>query len=319
MRQFILRGTIPQAFFVRGHCRYYSRAASKFVEEATNPDNKTQIYISRTQNPFINLSIEHYLLQKTPADSTILFLYTNENSIVMGRNQNVWNEVNLHAVQHADEKISLVRRRSGGGTVFHDAGNVNYCVIFPTSKFDRDRHAEMIVRALHKLGVTTAMVNARHDIVLQKTRPNTPKTRKVSGSAYKVTRERSLHHGTCLLSSPNLRSITDYLRSPAKRFIKSRGVESVGSTISNAKVKSNKAFEDAVVKEFNEMYDKREPIILTEAVKEVPEIVKGIEELTVGNEHFSTKPELTNLEIVPRLDILTDSSIYIYYRRYKEG
>lgn len=319
MRQFILRGTIPQAFFVRGHCRYASsRAASKFIKEATNPDNKSQIYISRTQNPFINLSIEHYLLQKTPADSTILFLYTNENSIVLGRNQNVWNEVNLHAVRYSDEKISLVRRRSGGGTVFHDAGNVNYCVIFPTSEFDRDRHAEMVVRALHKLGVTTAVVNARHDIVLQKTDPNTP-TRKVSGSAYKVTRERSLHHGTCLLSSPNLRSITDYLRSPAKRFIKSRGVESVGSAISNAKVKSNKAFEDAVVKEFNEMYGHREPIILTEAVKEVPEIVKGIKELTVGNEHFSTKPELTNLEIVPRLDILTDSSIYIYYRRCKEG
>ncbi|KAJ8060064.1 hypothetical protein OCU04_011674 [Sclerotinia nivalis] len=286
MRQFTQRGTISQGFFVRRNVSTSSSVSiSRFVQEATNPINKSQIYISRTNDPFINLSIEHYLLQNTPADSTVLFLYTNERSIVIGRNQNPWNEVNLSLLKKSTiGNISLVRRRSGGGTVFHDTGNVNYCVICPTSHFDRDKHAEMVVRALHKLGVEQAMVNARHDIVLKPRKSGDGGFRifKVSGSAYKLTKERALHHGTCLLTSPNIGSIFKLLRSPAMRFLTARGVESVSSSVANVNVK-NKAFENAVVKEFGEMYGLYEPIILREDVKVIPEIAKGLEELTVSN------------------------------------
>ncbi|KAM0165375.1 hypothetical protein ACHAPG_000043 [Botrytis cinerea] len=285
MRQCILRGrsTISTELFVRRNVSTHSSVSiGKFVQEATNPVNKSQIYISRTNDPFINLSIEHYLLQKTPADSTVLFLYTNERSIVIGRNQNPWNEVNLGLLaQSPIGDVALVRRRSGGGTVFHDLGNVNYCVICPTSHFDRDKHAEMVVRALHKLGVDRAMVNARHDIVLKPTNVGGSgfKIFKVSGSAYKLTRERSLHHGTCLLNSPNISNIGKFLRSPAMRFITARGVESVSSSVANVKIQ-NKAFEKAVVEEFSKMYGSQEPILLREDVKEVPEISKGLKELT---------------------------------------
>ncbi|KAF5869537.1 putative lipoyltransferase-like protein [Botrytis fragariae] len=296
MRQFVLRGrsTITKGFFVRRNVSTHSSVSiGKFVQEATNPANKSQIYISRTNDPFINLSIEHYLLQKTPADSTILFLYTNERSIVIGRNQNPWNEVNLGLLaQSPIGDVALVRRRSGGGTVFHDLGNVNYCVICPTSHFDRDKHAEMVVRALHKLGVDRAMVNARHDIVLKPTDVGTSgfKVFKVSGSAYKLTKERSLHHGTCLLNSPNIADIGKFLRSPAMRFITARGVESVSSSVANVKIQ-NKAFEQAVVEEFSEMYGPKEPILLREDVKEVPEISKGLEELTSLDWIFSQTPQ----------------------------
>ncbi|KAI9643017.1 hypothetical protein NHQ30_008752 [Ciborinia camelliae] len=191
--------------------------------------------------------------------------------------------------------IALVRRRSGGGTVFHDKGNVNYCVICPTSNFDRDKHAEMVVRALHKLGVTRAVVNARHDIVLKPNGTHGPSSFrffKVSGSAYKLTRERSLHHGTCLLTSPAIGNISKYLRSPALRFIQGRGVESVSSSVANVNIK-NKAFEKAVVAEFGEMYGCQEPIILTEDVEEIPEIAKGLDELTSLDWIFSQTPQFT--------------------------
>lgn len=215
---------------------------------------------------------------------------------MIGRNQNPWNEVNLNLVKHSEiGDISLVRRRSGGGTVFHDVGNVNYCVICPTSQFNRDKHADMVVRALHKLGVDRAMVNTRHDIVLRPSREGISgfKIFKVSGSAYKLTRERSLHHGTCLLNSTNIGIIPKYLRSPAARFIKARGVDSMSSSITNVKV-ANKTFEDAVVAEFGWMYGAQKPIILTEDLKEIPEIAKGLEELTVRHLKFLEKLKLTD-------------------------
>ncbi len=273
--------------------RYSTHPASSFAQLASNPAVKHQIYISRSNDPYVNLSIEHFLLQKTPPDSNVLFLYTNRPSIIIGRNQNPWLEVNLRLLDAAKRRDSsehgisapgdvlLVRRRSGGGTVFHDEGNVNYCVICPTADFTRDKHAEMVVRALRRWngrGVN-ARVNERHDIVLDqgswdRVDPNGRIERldthrspfqgqgagpplKISGSAYKLTRLRALHHGTCLLASPNLGLIHAYLDSPAGPFLKARGVESVRSPVGNLcsdYKQSNLAFEASVVAEFGEMH-----------------------------------------------------------------
>lgn len=244
--------------------RFHSTSnAINFQKAASNPTSKYQIYLSTSSDPFLNLSIEHYLLQKTPADSTVLFLYVNSPSVVIGRNQNPWLEANLrilggipvlglHHGQIDMEKVQLVRRRSGGGAVFHDFGNVNFSVICPTADFTRDKHAEMVTRAIRKLN-PRARVNKRHDIVLDqgsRSEENHPDLKdmhsspyypngkyspplKVSGSAYKLIRQRSLHHGTCLLSSPNLEKISTLLNSPAKPFMKARGVDSVRSPVGN--------------------------------------------------------------------------------------
>ncbi|KAE8448888.1 hypothetical protein EG329_008684 [Mollisiaceae sp. DMI_Dod_QoI] len=268
------------------------RRYSDFVRVASDPSNKSQVYISRSLDPYLNLSIEHYLLQKTPADSTILFLYTHRPCIVIGRNQNPWVEVNLGLLRHGQLKVDLVRRRSGGGTVFHDEGNVNYSVICPTPAFDRDKHARMVVRALRKLGVQKAKVNERHDIVMDKSVAGDERSFKVSGSAYKLTRLRSLHHGTCLLSSPNLPTISKYLRSPVKPFITARGVESVSSPIANTGV-ANEAFEESVVSEFNSMYGSAESVMIDDAEKDVSEITKGMEELESLDWIYCQTPQFT--------------------------
>jgi lipoate---protein ligase len=273
----ILRTRIPRR---RPQCRRYSG----FVAAATDPSQKARVYISQSRDPYLNLSIEHYLLQKTPADSTILFLYTNSPCVIVGRNQNPWIEANLGVLRNTELGVKLVRRRSGGGTVFHDEGNVNYSVICPTPAFNRDKHAEMVVNALKYLGVEKARVNERHDIVVDKEdKEGAVKPFKVSGSAYKLTRLRSLHHGTCLLSSPHLESISKYLRAPAKPFIKARGVDSVSSPITNVGV-SNSDFIKAVAFEFGSMYPDAgtsRGLEVCETAGEVPEIAKGVEELMV--------------------------------------
>ncbi|KAF2210025.1 hypothetical protein CERZMDRAFT_113494 [Cercospora zeae-maydis SCOH1-5] len=252
-----------------------SEASTLSLERLQRP---IQSYISKSRDPYLNLSIEHHLLQKSSPESAILFLYVNRPSIIIGRNQNPWVEVNLAllgaAPNHLETEppglgaVDLVRRRSGGGTVFHDEGNVNWTVICPSADFTRDKHAEMVVRALRSCGVERARVNARHDIVLDQgtrgadTDPDdthstpyeatdfdTPRPLKVSGSAYKLTRNRALHHGTCLLNTPNLNIIPEYLHSPAKPHISARGVESVSSPVGNILL-SNEDFVAAVQEHF---------------------------------------------------------------------
>lgn len=175
---------------------------------------------------------------------------------MVGRNQNPWLETNLKALQKVDtagsatRNVLYVRRHSGGGAVFHDEGNLNYSVICPRDVFTRDRHAEMVARALQNIGAVNAMVNERHDIVLtqqpkesarQKSATgiedppegSTPQALKVSGSAFKLTRNRALHHGTCLLDSPNINNLGAFLRSPARPYIHAKGVSSVRSPVGN--------------------------------------------------------------------------------------
>lgn len=170
--------------------------------------------------------------------------------------------------------------------MFHDEGNVNFSVICPPEAFDRDKHAEMVVRALGRLG-KQARVNERHDIVVD--RPQG--TFKISGSAYKLTRLRSLHHGTCLLRSPNLKLISPLLRSPAEPFLKARGVDSVRSPVANVDV-GVEEFKDAVVHEFRGMYgseDVREDV--GDEVSEVKEIGKGMDELRTRDWVFGQTPK----------------------------
>lgn len=220
-----------------------SRPNVSFEQLVSRPDAKYQIYRTLSNDPFLNLCIEHFLLQHTPPDSYILLLYVNRPSVVIGRNQNPWLEANLYQVDDGrvkrgssqeDRVPLLIRRRSGGGAVFHDEGNLNFSVIHPRGAFDRNRHAEMVARALRQAGATHARVNERHDIVLDNFSADPGKsTVKISGSAYKLTRLRAMHHGTCLVDSPNINCLGRYLRSPAQAFITAKGVESVRSAVGN--------------------------------------------------------------------------------------
>lgn len=311
----------------------YSRLSRRWLtspaalEHLTSP---VQSYISTSDDPYLNLSIEHHLLQTTPPDSAVLFLYTNRPSIIIGRNQNPWLEVNLallNATANKEEEnnalpslsetgltgtVDLVRRRSGGGTVFHDQGNVNWTVISPSSAFTRDKHAEMVVRALRSAGIARARVNERHDVVLDQGQQGSgisdaddthatpfqtdaPRPLKVSGSAYKLTRARALHHGTCLLNSPHLHVIPHYLHSPAKGFVTARGVESVSSPVGNILLE-NERFEAGVREHFARMYGEPssgDAVQVGGEWREVEGVRKGIEELKSREWTYLQTPQFT--------------------------
>ncbi|ODM23505.1 hypothetical protein SI65_01094 [Aspergillus cristatus] len=327
--------------------RNSSFPSNQFAQLASRDASKHQIYQSLSSDPYVNLSIEHFLLENAPADSSILFLYINRPCVVIGRNQNPWLETNLRAIQNDrvkdpeginqdGEDVLYVRRRSGGGAVYHDEGNLNYSVISPRTTFTRNKHAEMVVRALHRIGATNTGVNDRHDIVMSLSQelqqlmggnptgfdPDTP--RKISGSAFKLTRNRALHHGTCLLDSPNIADFGSFLRSPAWNYIKAKGVESVRSPVANVST----MFADAlmpfsiqgtienIMEEFAQLYNVRSEAVsratrahandlelhagddwvagaVGEAQAEEPDIKKGIDELRSLDWKYIQTPQFT--------------------------
>jgi lipoate-protein ligase A len=184
----------------------------------------------------------------------------------------------------------------------------------------------MVVRALHRVGAVNTSVNERHDIVMTPDATNTdinePPTRKVSGSAFKLTRHRALHHGTCLLDSPNIHDLGRFLRSPARGYIHAKGVESVRSPVGNVSSALADSFFsmqgviDSVVEEFAQLYDvdsdavlrarralANEPEIFSgdtwvagtvgEVQEQEPDIAKGIAELRSLEWKYTQTPQFT--------------------------
>ncbi|MBW0481686.1 hypothetical protein O181_021401 [Austropuccinia psidii MF-1] len=181
------------------------------------------IWISNSLDPYLNLSIEEFLFRKVEIEKPILFLFRNRKSVIIGRNQNPWQEADLDKLDR--QEILLVRRRSGGGTVYHDEGNTNYSVMVPRLQFNRRKNAELVASALTQMGVNAVNVTDRHDVCVEDF--------KVSGSAFRITNARAYHHGTMLINS-DLAQLRGALR-PSKKFdiVDSKAVGSVKSPVTS--------------------------------------------------------------------------------------
>lgn len=154
----------------------------------------TKLIISNSTNPYYNLAIEEWAVRNLDtSECDYLFLYQNKDCVVVGRNQNVFQEVNLRFCKA--NNIQICRRVSGGGTVFHDLENLNWTFI---SKFELNKvnnykiFAEPIINVLKKLGLD-AKLNERNAIMVGET--------KVSGQAQFTNRKNILSHGTLLINS----------------------------------------------------------------------------------------------------------------------
>ncbi len=172
-------------------------------------------------DPYFNLAAEEYLM-KNSAEEYFL-LWRNEPSIVVGKHQNVLAEIDLMYARGKGFKVA--RRISGGGTVFHDLGNLNFSFITNGEEgklVNYRKYATPIVEVLGSMGVE-ATFSKRDDLLINEM--------KISGNASHVFKKRVLHHGTLLFSS-DLSDLSKALKVTPERF-SDKAVKSVRSKVTN--------------------------------------------------------------------------------------
>ncbi|MFW6308713.1 MAG: lipoate--protein ligase family protein [bacterium] len=180
----------------------------------------TKVVISTSFNPFLNLALEEYIYNNFAGDKVILYLWQNEQAVVVGRNQNPWQETRPELLKKSG--CHLVRRQSGGGAVYHDTGNLNFTLLMSDEHYDEDRQFTFLQEALQGVGIK-AQKSGRNDLLV--------KGKKISGSAFYRGQNQSYHHGTLLLDS-NLENLRKYLQ-PSLAGLDVRGVKSVSSPVIN--------------------------------------------------------------------------------------
>lgn len=175
---------------------------------------------SYSHDPYFNLGVEKYLFDNVKEDEIIFYLWQNERTVVIGRNQNIYAECNLSMIDQLNGKIA--RRLSGGGAVFHDLGNLNFTFIACDSCYNVEKQLDVIVKALDQFGLP-AQVSGRNDITVL--------GRKFSGNAFLKANGVNCHHGTIMINVDSL--LLENILSVDKEKLESKGVSSVSSRVTN--------------------------------------------------------------------------------------
>lgn len=240
---------------------------------------------NNSSDVYFNLALEDYVFSHYKDDAYLL-LWKNDRSIVLGRNQNVFEEINIKLAENTGVKVA--RRNTGGGTVFHDQGNLNYSFITdynPDMLIDYDKFINPVISALAALGVNAGK-RASSDIVID--------DRKISGSAQITRGGRVLHHGT-LLFDAELDILHELLKATEGEIV-SKSVKSRRSSVTNIKDHmKNKAvsIEDLKQVLLNAFFpDEIKKCALTE--EDIAEINKLVEEkYSLWEWNFGNSPKFT--------------------------
>ncbi|MDY0217326.1 MAG: lipoate--protein ligase [Bacteroidales bacterium] len=150
-----------------------------------------KIITSSSKDPYFNIAAEEFMFKNW--QENILFLYINRPCVIFGKHQNPMAEINPEIVEK--NKITLVRRLSGGGTVYHDEGNINFCFIqnVPEGNLvDFKRYTLPFIELLENMGIK-AELGLKNDLKIDK--------KKISGNAEHIWKKKVLHHGTLLFDS----------------------------------------------------------------------------------------------------------------------
>lgn len=199
-------------------------------------------------DPVQNLALEAALLETVKPGECILYLWQNQNTVVIGRNQNSTRECRVDLLRQ--EGGTMMRRLSGGGAVYHDLGNLNFTFLANEGDYDLDKQLQVILRAVRSLGIP-AEKTGRNDLTVD--------GRKFSGNAFYQTGAQKYHHGTILVDV-SAEKMGRYLNVAAQK-LQTHGVASVRSRIVNLSELvpglSVSAVRQALLQAFSEVYGKQ--------------------------------------------------------------
>lgn len=232
-----------------------------------------KIIVFQSHSPYFNLAAEEYLFSLGEGD--FLLFYVNDSSVIVGANQVLTNEVNVDFCR--SNNVQVARRMSGGGTVFHDAGNLNYCFITDKNPekaaMDTD-FLKPVVEVLGKLNIQ-AQVGKRKDLWL-------PAGFKISGTASHISKNRILFHGT-LLYDTQLETLENTLNVKNKNT-DLKGIASVPSPVKNIKkylietnqtAKEKEAFFDDFIASMAKYFQSEIEILFAEDLDKIQKIAEN--------------------------------------------
>jgi len=216
---------------------------------------KLKVFLSDSFNPHLNLATEEWIFHNLDPSTQILFLWRNQETVVIGRNQNPWSECNLAKMK--EDGVHLARRTTGGGAVFHDLGNTNFTFLSPKDGYRRENNIEIILSALKTFGIH-GEASGRNDLLI----PFADGPRKFSGSAYREKNDRAFHHGTLLIHA-DLTRLGQYL-TPNPKKLKAKGKESVRARVANltevASDLRHEQMQSAMIQAFEKFYGSKAEI-----------------------------------------------------------
>lgn len=204
--------------------------------------------VTDTRDIRYNLALETYLMEHVQLDEPILYFYINSPCIILGRNQDAYEEVNLDYVR--EHNIIVTRRTSGGGAVFDDLGNVSFSFITKDDGHSNGNFAKFtnpVIEVLHEMGATKAELSGRNDLQIE--------GKKFSGNAMRIAHGRMFSHGT-LMYDVDLDVIGHALNVP-KDKIESKGIKSVHSRVTNLKPHFTPAYQHLTIEEFRDTLAKK--------------------------------------------------------------
>ena len=179
-----------------------------------------KLYISDSRDGWRNLAVDEYFIDTLGEEDMLLYFYVNSAAVIIGRGQNPWAECNLAAMER--DGVQLVRRITGGGAVFHDAGNLNFSFIAGEKIYNLERQLGMILNAVRSLGIPCDF-SGRNDLLAD--------GKKFSGNAFCQRGNIRQHHGTLLLNA-DLTRLQNYLNVDPRK-LQAKGAKSVRSRVCN--------------------------------------------------------------------------------------
>ena len=177
-------------------------------------------FIENITNPYHNLAMEKLLFDYVKNNIAIVYLWQNENTIVIGRNQDV--NVECRANEFIKYGGLIARRHSGGGAVWHDLGNLNYSIISSHKDVEKCRYIDILKKVLNMIGIRIEY-NGRNDLLYD--------GRKISGNAFYRSDTVVCQHGTILVNA-NIDKMT-YFLTPDEGKLRKNYVRSVSERVVN--------------------------------------------------------------------------------------
>jgi len=204
------------------HLTSHEQTKKKYSTNIRDSDIKKSVFISQSYDIFTNLALEDWLYKNFDfSHHHVLLLWANDPCVVIGRHQNPFTEANVSKL--LEKEITLARRNSGGGAVYHDRGNLNCTFFTPRERYNRKYNLNILTRALFREWAIKSEINKRDDIVIN--------GKKISGTAAKLGHPNAYHHCT-LLANANKLHLGESLIKEEANYI-SKATASIPTPIKN--------------------------------------------------------------------------------------